>query len=193
MSYSVHSDCELLLMFKSGDRMAFNALFDRHWQSLFHVARKVLEDEDLAKDAIQEAFAALYQNAKEKQIEHVRPYLYQAVKYQCFMQLRSGKISEKHLSRLRTVSSANYVEEYMDAMELEVLLGNRIQSLPEKCREVFYLSRYELLPNKKIAEQLNISQKTVEHQLTKALKALRHSIDKLAVIALFSEFLNYFS
>jgi RNA polymerase sigma-70 factor (ECF subfamily) len=192
MSYSEHSDGELLLMFKSGDGMAFNVLFDRHWQSLFRLAKGVLDDEHLAKDAIQEAFAALYMRAKEKQIAHVRSYLYQAVKYQCFMHLRAGKISEKHLRRLQLVSSANDVEEYINAMELEVLLGDRIQLLPEKCREVFYLSRYELLPNNKIAEQLNISQKTVEHQLTKALKALRHSIDKLAVIALFTDFLHFF-
>jgi RNA polymerase sigma-70 factor (ECF subfamily) len=59
-----------------------------------------------------------------------------------------------------------------------------MKSLPEKCREVFYLSRYELLSNKKIAEQLNISQKTVEHQITKALKTIRLSIDKLAALAI---------
>lgn len=192
MSYSEHSDGELLLMFKSGDGMAFNVLFDRHWQSLFRLASGVLDDEHLAKDAIQEAFASLYMQAREKQIAHIRSYLYQAVKYQCFMHLRSGRISQKHLRRLQMVSSANDVEEYINAMELEVLLGDQMRLLPEKCREVFYLSRYELLPNKKIADQLNISQKTVEHQLTKALKALRHSIDKLAVIALFTDFLHFF-
>ena len=192
MSYSEHSDGELLLIFRAGDRMGFNILFDRHWQPLFHLAKGVLEDEHLAKDAIQEAFAALYENAKARKIDHVKAYLYQAVKYQCFMHLRSGKISEKHLRRLQIVSSAKNVEEYINAMELEDILSERIQSLPEKCREVFYLSRYELLPNKKIAEQLNISQKTVEHQLTKALKALRLSVDKLAVIALLTDFFNFF-
>lgn len=192
MDYAERSDGELLLIFKAGDIKGFNGLFDRYWCSLLAVARRILDDEDLAKDTIQEAFAGLYENAKEKEIGNVKAYLFQAVKYQCFMQLRSGKISQKHLARLQTLSSANTVEEYVNARELEKLLMHKIQSLPKKCREVFYLSRYELLSNKMIAEQLNISQKTVEHQLTKALKALRLSVDRLALIVLLSELSKFF-
>jgi RNA polymerase sigma-70 factor (ECF subfamily) len=185
MDHSSHSDDELLLIFQSGDIQGFNALYNRHCAALFHLASKILEDDELAKDTLQEIFVSFFQNAKEKQINYVKGYLLQSVKYRCFMHLRSGKISEKHLDRLQTVSSANYVEEYMDAQELQTLLRANIEALPEKCREVFYLSRYELLSNKKIAEQLNISQKTVEHQITKALKTLRVSLDKLALLALF--------
>ena len=183
MDYSRHSDDELLLIFKSGDVQGFNILFNRHWAALFYLAKKILEDEALAKDTLQEAFVSLYQKAKDHEITHIKAYLFKAVKYQCFMHLRSGRITEKHLSRFQTICSANYVDEYMDAEELKTLLEQEIESLPEKCREVFYLSRYELLSNKKIAEQLNISQKTVEHQITKALKTIRLSLDKLAVLA----------
>ena len=174
------SDHELWLIFRSGDIQGFNRLFHRHWAPLFNLARKILEDDDLAKDTVQETFVSLYEKAAHREITQVKSYLLQSVKYQCFMHLRSGKISEKHLHRLKTVSAANYVEEYMDAAELNALLVQKIESLPEKCREVFYLSRYELLSNKMIAEQLNISQKTVEHQITKALKTLKHSLHKLA-------------
>lgn|SRR5687768_3989683 len=184
MDHSRLSDGELLLIFKSGDITGFNELFNRHWKPLFNLATKILNDEDLAKDTLQEIFVSFYENAIHKEIIHVKPYLYQSVKYQCFMFLRSGKISEKHLHRLEAVASANCVDEYMDAEELESLLLRRIETLPDKCREVFYLSRYELLSNKKIAEQLNISQKTVEHQITKALRTLRVSLDKLSLLAL---------
>lgn len=182
MDHSIKSDNELLLTFKSGDIRAFEVLFNRHWRSFFVIASKILEDEQLAEDAIQEAFVSLYENAAKREINHVKSYLYQAVKYQCFMQLRAGKISAKHLMRLGVVHSANDVEEYINATELENILNHRIESLPEKCREIFYLSRYELLSNKKIAEQLKISQKTVEHQLTKALKKLRLTVDKIAFL-----------
>ena len=175
------SDQELLVIFKSGNIQGFNALFHRHWAALFHLAKKILEDDDLAKDTVQETFVSLYEKACEKEIIQIKAYLLQSVKYQCFMHLRSGKISERHLHRLTTVSSANYVEEYMDAEELQALLDEKIGSLPEKCREVFYLSRYQLLSNKMIAEQLNISQKTVEHQITKALKTIKHSLHKLVL------------
>jgi RNA polymerase sigma-70 factor (family 1) len=175
------SDYDLLVIFRSGDIQGFNTLYHRHWAGLFHLARKILEDDDLAKDTVQEIFVSLYEKATDKEITQVKPYLLQSVKYQCFMHLRSEKISEKHLQRLKTVSSANYVEEYMDGEELQALINHKIGSLPEKCREVFYLSRYELLSNKMIAEQLNISQKTVEHQITKALKTLKHSLQKIVL------------
>ena len=183
MDFSALTDKELLLIFKSGNIQGFNTLFNRHWSSLFHLSTRILEDDDLAKDTLQEVFVSLYEKAHHKEITYVKSYLLQAVKYQCFMHLRAGKISERHLHRLQTVWSANYVEEYMDAEELDELLRQEMESLPEKCREVFYLSRYELLSNKKIAEQLNISQKTVEHQISKALKTLRLSMDKLALAA----------
>lgn len=183
MDYSRHSDCELLLMFKGGDIQGFNMLFHRHWKMLYAFATRILDDEDLAKDALQETFIAFYQNARAKEIIQVKAYLLQMIKNQCFMVLRSGKITQKHLDRLQWVQSTNSVEEYIDAEELKELLLQHMELLPDKCREVFYLSRYELLSNKKIAEQLNISQKTVEHQITKALKTLRLSIDKLVLAA----------
>lgn len=188
MDYSTCSDGELLLIFKSGDVGGFNALFNRHWQPLFCLSKRILENEDLAKDVLQETFVSLYESARVKEITHVRSYLFQIARYQCFMQLRSGRISKKHIDRLQLISSTNSVEEYMDVRELEDLLRHEIELLPDKCREVFYLSRYQMLSNKKIAEQLHISQKTVEHQITKALKMLRMSLDKMALIALLITF-----
>lgn len=183
MDHSRYSDCELLSLYKDGDIRGFNMLFQRHWKSLFSLANRILSDNDLSKDVLQEVFISFYQKAKLKEITNVRSYLLQCVKYQCFMVLRSGRISERHLDRLQQVTGTNYVEEHLNAEELEALLMQGMNSLPVKCREVFYLSRYELLSNKKIAEQLNISQKTVEHQITKALKTLRLSVDKLVVAA----------
>jgi RNA polymerase sigma factor (sigma-70 family) len=99
------------------------------------------------------------------------------------MQLRSGRITEKHLQRITTIVFENSVEEEVEAHELQKILDQEIAALPEKCREVFYLSRVELLPNKKIAEKLQISPKTVENQITKALRSLRMSVDKLTILA----------
>ena len=190
MDYTSLSDAELLSLQRSGNVQGFNALFDRYWISLFNLAKRILDDEHLAQDVIQEAFTSLYENARNRNIDHVKAYLHQAVKYQCFMHLRSGKIQEKHLSRLNTVSTSNNVEEYIHAAELEVIILQQIDALPVKCREVFFLSRYELLPNKQIAEQLSISQKTVEHQLTKALKTLRLSVDKMALLVFLGNFFS---
>ena len=110
MDYCKHSDAQLLQIFKSGDVNGFNALFHRHWKPLFCLAKKILDDDDLAKDTLQEAFVALYENANIRDINNLKSWLFQAVKFQCFMHLRSGKISRKHIHRLHAVSGTNYVE-----------------------------------------------------------------------------------
>lgn len=177
------SDSQLIDRLRSGDQNAFTVIYDRHWESLYRTALRILEDHEQAKDVVQEAFISLFEKANTNTIRNLQAYLYQVVKYQCFMQLRSGKISEKHLSQINTIIASNELEEELHAKELQVVLDESIAALPEKCREVFYLSRVESLPNKKIAERLNISHKTVENQITKALKILHVSLDKLATLA----------
>ncbi len=177
------SERELIDRLRSGDQHAFTMIYDRHWAALYRTALRILDDHDLAKDVVQEAFISLFEKGNVNSIRNLQAYLYQVVKYQCFMQLRSGKISEKHLSQINTIMASNELEEELHAKELQLALDESIAALPEKCREVFYLSRFESLPNKKIAERLNISHKTVENQITKALKILHVSLDKLVTIA----------
>jgi len=178
------SDSELFALFKGGDLKAFESLYNTHYHSLYQHASRILDDREVAKDVIQEAFVSLYQHAQEKDIDNVGAYLYQTVRYQCFMHLRAGRISQKHIQRMNFVLLSNAVEEEADLHELEEILQERIASLPEKCRQVFYMSRFENLSNKKIASELNISLKTVEHQITKALKTLKTTMTRLAVLLL---------
>ena len=165
-----------------GDQRAFSVLFDRHWKRLYHAAYRVLEDETVAKDVVQDVLISLWEKGRDRNILNIQAYLYQAVKLQCFMHLRSGAISKKHLEHINLVATTNETEEALHAAELQSVLEEGMDTLTEKCREIFYLSRFELLPNKKIAEQLHISPKTVENQITKALRMLRLSIDKLVMI-----------
>jgi RNA polymerase sigma-70 factor (family 1) len=176
------SDSQLIDQLRSGDQNAFTAIYDRYCAALYRTALRILQDHELAKDVVQEAFISLFEKANENTIRNLQAYLYQVVKYQCFMQLRSGKISDKHLSQINTIIASNELEEQLHAKELQLVLDESIAALPEKCREVFYLSRFESLSNKKIAERLNISHKTVENQITKALKILHVSLDKLVTI-----------
>jgi RNA polymerase sigma-70 factor (ECF subfamily) len=182
MNFSSQTDAELLQHFKSGNSHAFSTIYDRYCSVLYRTAFKILNDTDLAKDVVQEAFIMLFEKAGERTIINLQAYLFQTVKYQCFMHLRAGRISDKHLQQMNLVIAANTLEDEINAKELQSLLDESIATLPEKCREVFYLSRVESLSNKKIAERLNISHKTVENQITKALKILHTSVDKLAVL-----------
>jgi RNA polymerase sigma-70 factor (family 1) len=176
------TDTKLIQFVSEGNREAFEALYHRHWSLLYRTAWKILDDREVAKDLVQEVFISLYENAGRKQIENVGGYLFQSIKYKCFMHIRAGNISEKHLHRMASLEASNVVEDEYNALELQHILEQGIAALPEKCREVFCLSRFEHHTNKYIAEQLNISTKTVEHQITKALKALRTSVERLAVL-----------
>ena len=186
MNPSDRTDRELLDLLKTGDRHAFSVIYDRYCSSLYHTAIKILNDADLAKDVIQDAFIMLFEKADKRIILNLQAYLFQTVKYRCFMHLRSGRISQKHLHLMNLIIESNELEEELDARELQSHLDESIASRPERCREVCYRSRYECLPNREIASRLNISSKTVENQITKALKILHTSVDKLSVVMLFA-------
>ena len=182
-------DITLLRRIARGDQRAFAVLFDRHWKVLYTKAVNILEDPDAAQDVVQDCFISLWEKSTHQSIENVGGYLYQSVRYACFMHLRSGAISQKHLDHItqRATATSTSAEQELDARELQAVLDQSIDRLPEKCREIFYLSRFELLPNKQIAEQLQISPKTVENQITKALRILRLSVNKLVSVAILTD------
>jgi RNA polymerase sigma-70 factor (ECF subfamily) len=176
------SNQKLMQLLANGSQRAFELVYDRYWKDLYRLAVRILQDDAKAEDVVQEVFVSFYENGDKKQIVNLKAYLYQSARYQCFMQLRAGKITAKHLERMSKVIFSNIVEEEFEAQEMEQILEKGISALPEKCREVFYLSRVELLSNKTIATQLKISPKTVENQITKALKTLRATVEQSTVL-----------
>lgn len=175
----------LLAGIKRRDQAAFNQLYQTYWRPLYAVAYKIVLSEESAKDVVQDVFVSIWEKASSITILKLEAYLFQAVKLQCFMVLRAGAITRKHLQRFNQVLYQHIaVEDVHDYKELQDLLERSIASLPDRCREVFYLSRMESLPNKQIAEQLNISPKTVENHITKALRVLREAIDRGMVLFL---------
>lgn len=181
MNQTAHTDAEWVSRIRSGDEHAFDLIYKKHWLRLFRTACRITEDESVAEDIIQETFISFWEKGCHKDIFSIEAYLYQSVKFRSFMHLRSGAISRKHLEHLANIAASVDGEKEYEVRELEELLRRSMNDLPERCREVFYLSRIDALSNKKIAEKLHISPKTVENQITKAIKHLRLSIDKMAV------------
>ena len=136
------SDHELMQLFASGDKRAFDMVYDRYWKELYKLATRILQDDAKAEDTVQEVFVSLYECREKRHIGNLKAYLYQSAKYQCFMQLRAGKISASHLQRMNKVIFSNVVEDEFEAHELEQILEKGMSALPEKCRQVFYLSRF---------------------------------------------------
>lgn len=183
-------DQQLWQKIKAGDEHAFKILFSKYYQTLSYRAYKVYPDEHIAKDKVQEVFIDLWNKRKSQEIHtSVYAFLSKAVVFKTINHIRSIRLDfEKDFVFEKKVFEQN---KNLEFAELKQLIYRTVESLPERCRIVFSMSRYEDMSHKEIASQLNISTKTVENQITKALKVLRQAIhpylsDDLLMALLFS-------
>ncbi len=178
---SSDQDLELFQLVKSDNLQAYEDLFRRYYQELYRFAYSYLRDQVPAEEMAQEVF--LYMWEKREQIEiktTLKTYLYSAVKNKCLNYIkyevpRKHELEESHLA-LMTVSQPEKVE---DSEKLKRHISTAIDELPTKCRQIFVLSRNAGLTYEEIAEEMEISIKTVENQMSIALKKLRESLKPL--------------
>ena len=171
------SDVQLIGLLKADDEAALTIIYKRYWASLFSAAYNILKDRQSCEDIIQELFIKLWDCRAEVQISvSLKAYLYASVRYGVYRQIKTGsvrsEIFDDLIERLHTPTAYGSIEH----KELLLQINRVIDTLPDKCREVYKLSREECLSHKQIAMQLNISTKTVENHLTKALRELRGSL-----------------
>jgi len=139
-------------------------------------AKKYVEDLDTAQDIVQDMFVWLYESRDTiGSIKSLKPYLFQSIKNRCFNYLRSKKIHQKHEAVI--LNTQHNVEpdvvNKMAEVELEGKIFQVVARLPERCQLIFRMSRVDGKKNSEIAENLGISIRTVETQISKALKILR--------------------
>ena len=182
------SDQELFKALRDGDINAFEMYFKNLYQPLCHYAFSFLNDRDEAEEIVQATFLAVWEKRQTLSIStSAKSYLYAMVRNACLNLLKHDKIKQKY------AVEASYADQGYDAVmntvssvELEDRIQRAIELLPEQCRLVFKLSRFEELRYQEIADQLDISVKTVENHIGKALKLMReHLKDYLpAILAL---------
>ena len=167
---------------------AFELVFKTHYKNLYVYALTMLKDEDEAEETVQQVFFKLWERSEQLNIDGpVAAYLYRAVHNESLNFLKHQKVKESH--RLHVAYSmknkSEQPQEKILSKELENKFKDALNELPEQCRTVFQLSRFENLKYKEIAEKLQISVKTVENHMGKALKLLRiHLIDFLSLLFL---------
>ena len=172
------------------DRTAFEDLFKSHFVYLCNFAFQYVADMDTAKDITQKIFVNLWENRdKIKPEQSIKSYLFTSVKNRCLNHIRDHK---KYRSRILDIDIHDLdlacENDHLAVEELQHKIDKALLQLPEKCREVFKLSRYQDKKYKEIAEILDISVKTVEAHMSRALRSLRADLqDYLPLIMLLIE------
>lgn len=168
------SDIALLQRLQRADEAAYTEIFHRYWEKLYAIAYNRLRSRVAAEDVVQEVLASLWARREELDIRYLSGYLATATRYAVFRQI-SRLLPDHPLDAPDVLPQlvADSAEGHLDFCRLQEQLGLEIARLPEKCRLVFLYSRREQYSNKEIAAAMQLSEKTVEAHLTKALKHLR--------------------
>jgi RNA polymerase sigma-70 factor (ECF subfamily) len=180
MSYNEFSDEKLLCLLQEGDEKSLEIIVLRYWAPLYIVAFKILDDRHSCEDVIQEIFIKIWLNREKLNVSYsLKAYLFAATRYEVYHQV---KLHVQKQERIELGYFKN-IEKYNPHNELEYgeLLSSVekiVDSLPERCKEVYLLSREEQLSHKEISLRLKISTKTVENHITIALGRLRSMLNR---------------
>ena len=170
---------QLITTLRAGDIAAFEMLFRAYYQLLCNYAYTFVRDREEAEEIVQSTFMNIWEKRDNLTIHTgVKPYLYAMVRNACLNLLKHEKIKQRHAATELAVAerSSESVARAVEASELEHRIVAAMAKLPEQCRLVFKLSRFEDLKYAEIADQLNISVKTVENQMGKALRVMREQL-----------------
>ena len=189
-NYAKRSDLELLHMLQRGDRFAYTEIFERYKFILHHHAIKKLPNREEVKDIVQEVFAMLWTKREGMNIHtNLSGYLYTSLKNSILDHFSKQKVREKYVDSMKNFagqSQSVILPDYrIREKQLSAAIEAEISLLPEKMRIVFELSRKTYLSHSEIAAQLGISEKTVNRQISNALKILRSRLGLFVYLAFF--------
>jgi RNA polymerase sigma-70 factor (family 1) len=174
--YGNLTDEELLALLKNGHEEAFDFLYYRYRNKLIAIAYNRLKSKEAAEELVQDVFTDIWQKRFSLQLRNnLSSYLCTAIKYAVLDHIRKQKTKDKYVAEMiKTVDNVSpSIEEVLYVDELDYHLNKSIDTLPEKCKEVFILSRFEDYSVREIAEKLKISPDTAKYHIAQALKKLR--------------------
>ncbi len=186
---NIENDLSLLAELKQGNGDAFENIYNKYWYDLFKTAFKRLNDKEKSQDVVQNVFTDLWNRKNELNIRDLQAYLHTATRYQAL------KIISRHTNQTvftdvfdRDIVSGLQSDEHLLEKEAKKLVEQFINALPAKRRKIFVMHYIDELTTAHIAQELCLSQKTVQNQLTTASHALRlrltHLFSYLALIAI---------
>ncbi|TCO09888.1 RNA polymerase sigma-70 factor [Natronoflexus pectinivorans] len=173
MQQPPYPEKELFAQIANGDEKAFEKLFRLFYPMLVNFAMKYLNDREIAENVVQEMFVSIWEKRGALKVDNPRAYLMRAVTNRCFNEMKSKKT-------FYDVDDFQIPEVDQDIPDESLIaeVQSVISMLPEQRQKIFRMSRFEGMKYKEIAERLNLSVKTVEAQMGKALQFLREQLPK---------------
>lgn len=181
-------DDNLFIAINQGDPATFQQLYAQYYTALCVYARRFTRSKEIAEEVVQEVFLKLWEHQGRLSISgSLKSYLYTAVRNQCLDHLKHLQVVHKfdeYYSHLLKEAEDLYIfsqesgDAIMIANELEKSVSEAIDSLPEQCKKIFKLSRFDGLKNKDIADKLGVTINTVQRQMSIALEKLRVTLKK---------------
>jgi RNA polymerase sigma-70 factor, ECF subfamily len=181
------SEKQLFLDFQGGNHTVFDYFFDKYYQGLCVYAYRMLKSNSEAEDLVQDFFVRILENRTTISIEtSVKSYFIRSVHNRCLDNLAHQKVKINHEQfRLKMMSEEDLQEYPLLDSELAQQIESAIQNLPDGIRETFMLNRFENLSYQQIAKQENVSVKTIEYRISKALSILRKDLGDYLLLLLF--------
>ena len=183
LSTTFNTDQQILEHLAKNDVQAFDFLYNKYFSKLYGAVYKRLQNRELTEEVVQELFISLWERRGVLTISTtIETYLFSSVKYLVIAQYKKNNLFEKYSNSLNPeVNDTNFTEQVIAFDELNAAYQNSLKLLPERCREIFLLKRTGL-SQREISEKMDISEKTVENQMTKALKFLREALSDYTVL-----------
>jgi len=178
------NDSDLLLLLRDGREDAFTEIYNRYWERLVATGYYYTRSKEAAEEVVNDVLMGLWLRRTSLDIQTLPAYLGTAVKFAVFKAMARNKRRSLVLGgQLPTEAEEahNDTEQHLDALFMDEWLKGVVDQLPEKARLVFVYSREEELSIKEIAGKMDLSPKSVEYHMTKALKTIRDSIRKMTI------------
>ena len=177
----------LIQRFISGDQTAFELLFRFYYPGLVTFVSQIIIDRDEAEEIVQDFFVNVWTaRIRIHQSSSLKNYFFVSVKNRAFNYLKKEQIKEKTISHLKELVEKDFLfqPDLFVESELQQQITKAMEKLPARIREIFMMSRFKGLSNDEIATQLNLSKRTVETQVSNALKILRNELKEYKFLLL---------
>ena len=173
------SDRDIIRRIRNGNIKEFEKLFRSSYNALVNYARTILKDTDSSEEIVQELFYVLWRDRRKIRINSsLTAYLFRSVYNRCMHHIEHRKVVMKYETRMKDDRPDNFEDpvDEINYIELHEKVTRIIEKLPERCARIFCMSRFEGMKYAEIAEHLSISVKTVETNMSKALKEFRNEL-----------------